>query len=285
MKNIGFELEAFTRPMPNLSVNAGLVMSNTRYRKNLVGAGGRPLTNALFQLPGRRVSNSAQWTATGSVAWTPPIGGSGLRGLVYADVRHMSRYNTGSDLDLEKVQDPYTVVNARLGLHGPDQNWAVELWAQNLFDEDYIQVAFDAPIQGSGTIRARRSRRSSRASTQLFGAFLGEPRTFGVTLRTKMGFARAGAAGLCAAAGATAARRSSRLRRHRRRRRRHRRRRQRASAANAQTSKEGPRPAGRGPFSLGGFGFDRRPRGIEQRRSKLPRHRRRSSFFPSGRVR
>ena len=43
-----------------------------------------------------------------------------MRGLVYADVRHMSHLNTGSDLDLEKVQDAYTVVNARVGLRGPD---------------------------------------------------------------------------------------------------------------------------------------------------------------------
>jgi hypothetical protein len=35
------------------------------------------------------------------LAWTPPIGGSGLRGLVYADARYMSSFNTGSDLDIE----------------------------------------------------------------------------------------------------------------------------------------------------------------------------------------
>ena len=49
--------------------------------------GRQPLTNALFQLPGRRMSNSNEWTVTGSLAWTPPIGGSGMHGLVYADVR------------------------------------------------------------------------------------------------------------------------------------------------------------------------------------------------------
>jgi len=48
--------------------NAGLVMADTRYRDNLVGAGGRPLTNALFQLPGRQISNAPKWTATTSLA-------------------------------------------------------------------------------------------------------------------------------------------------------------------------------------------------------------------------
>jgi len=78
------------------------------------------------------------------------------------------------------------VVNGRIGIQGPDQMWAVELWGQNLFNEDYLQVAFDAPLQGSGTTRAV-ERGFIPRSTQLFGAFLAEPRTFGVTLRGKFG--------------------------------------------------------------------------------------------------
>ena len=190
VKNMGFELEVFTRPITDVAINGGLVMSNTRYRHNLVGAGGRALTNALFQLPGRRVSNSSEWTATGSIAWTPPIGGSGLRGLVYADVRHMSQLNTGSDLDIEKVQDAFTVVNARLGLHGADDRWGLEFWAQNLFKEKSMQIAIDSLVQGSCTTRGVTAGFYPR-STQLYGAFLGEPRTFGVTLRGKFGPSRA----------------------------------------------------------------------------------------------
>ena len=55
---------------------------------------------------------------------------------------------------------------------------------QNLFDEDYVQVAFDAPLQGTGTTRGVEQGFYTR-STQLFGAFLAEPRTFGLTLRTQ----------------------------------------------------------------------------------------------------
>ena len=176
----------FTRPLRDVSINFGMVWADTRYRHNLVGAGGRPLTNALFQLAGRRVSNSTEWTATSSVAWTPRIGGSGLKGLVYADVRYMSEYNTGSDLDIEKTQSGYWVANGRIGLHGPDDMWGIELWGQNLFDQDFIQVGFDAPVQGSGTERAVVRNFIPRA-TQLYGAFLGEPRTYGLTLRGKFG--------------------------------------------------------------------------------------------------
>ena len=190
VRSQGFELEVFTRPIRDLSWNAGVTMADTKYRDNLVGANGEPLTAALFQLPDRRVSNAPKWTMTSSVAWTPPIGGSGMRGLVYADVRYMSQFDTGSDLDIEKTQDSFAVVNGRIGLHGPDDMWGVEFWAQNLFDKNYMQVAFDAPLQGTGTTRGVEQGFYPRA-TQLYGAFLGEPRTFGVTLRGKLSFASA----------------------------------------------------------------------------------------------
>jgi hypothetical protein len=178
--------------MRDLAINGGLTMADTKYRKNLVGAGGKPLNDYLFQLPGRRVSGAPKWTATGSIAWTPPIGGSGLRGLIYFDGRYMSRYNTGSDLDLEKIQDSYAVFNGRVGVHGPDDAWAIEVWGQNLFDKNSIQVGFDSPLQGSGTTRGvARGAPFPTRSTQLYSAFLGEPRTFGVTLRAKLGFNRA----------------------------------------------------------------------------------------------
>ncbi|MDQ3145200.1 MAG: TonB-dependent receptor [Pseudomonadota bacterium] len=190
VRSRGVEVELFTRPMPDLTLNLGGIYANTRYRDNLVGADGDATSAQLFQLPGRRLSNSAAFVATGSIGWTPPIGGSGLRGLVYFDARHSSEFNTGSDLDREKIQDSYTVVNGRIGIRGPDQRWAVELWAQNLLDKDYKQVAFDAPLQGSGTVRGV-ERGFYPRSTQLFGAFLAEPRTYGMTVRAKFAPPRA----------------------------------------------------------------------------------------------
>ena len=48
-----------------------------------------------------------------------------------------------------------------------------------------MQVAYDAPLQGQGTTRGVERGFYGR-STQLYGAFLGEPRTFGLTLRGKI---------------------------------------------------------------------------------------------------
>jgi iron complex outermembrane receptor protein len=182
VRSRGIEVEAFFRPIADVNGSLGVTYAHTRYRKNLIGAGGYALVPALFQLPGSRVSNAPDFTVTGSLGWTPRLGSSGLRGLFYIDGRHQSKFNTGSDLDREKLDNGYTVFNGRVGVGGPENGWSVELWAQNLLNAKYKQVAFDAPLQGSGT-REGVDRGFYTRATQLYGAFLAEPRVFGITLR------------------------------------------------------------------------------------------------------
>ncbi len=186
VRSKGIEIEAFLRPARYVSVNMGLTYVDTLYRRNLVGTGGRPLSPVLFQLPGRGVSNAPRYVATAGISWTPPIGGSGMSALVYLDTRLQSDTNTGSDLDVEKIQDGFAVFNGRLGLYGPDRRWGVELWGQNLFNKKYYQIGADMPLQGGGTFRAVAAPAASGLSgtaNQLFVGFPGEPRTYGVTLR------------------------------------------------------------------------------------------------------
>jgi outer membrane receptor protein involved in Fe transport len=178
----GVELESTLYPAPNVAVSLGYTHAKTKYRNDLVGFN-EPLDPFLFLLPDSTMSNAPKDVVTGSLAWTPDIGTSGLSGLFYVDTRMTGDYNTGSDLFPEKEQDGYVLTNARIGLRGPDQRWAVELWAQNLFDVDYQQVAFAAPFQGAGS-RAQTQAFGTTAN-QIFSSFLAEPRTYGVTVRTK----------------------------------------------------------------------------------------------------
>jgi outer membrane receptor protein involved in Fe transport len=180
----GVEIEASIYPSRNLAITAGYTYARTRFLNNLVGRNtGTPLDVALFLLPGSALSNAPENVVTTSIAWTPELGSSGLSGLVYVDQRTSSDYNTGSDLFPEKIQDGFTTVNARIGLRGPGERWAIELWGQNIFNVNYEQVAFNTPFQGSGSI-ANTQAFGTRAD-QLFSAFLAEPRTYGVTVRGK----------------------------------------------------------------------------------------------------
>ena len=180
----GVEVEATVSPIRDFTVTAGYTYADTYFRRNLVGnSQGAALDPALFLLPGNQMSNAPKNVVTTSFTWTPAIGTGGLRGLVFVDSRTSSDYNTGSDLAPEKKQDGFSVVNARVGLRGKDQLWAVELWAQNVFNKDYIQVAFNSPFQGAGSV-ANVQRFGSTANA-LYSAFLAEPRTYGVTLRSR----------------------------------------------------------------------------------------------------
>ncbi|MEW4467559.1 TonB-dependent receptor [Parasphingorhabdus sp. JC815] len=165
----GLEMEASLNPIRDLNVTMGLTYTDTSYENNLVGRDtGTPLDPALRLLPGDNLSNAPELTATASLSYTPPIGNSGMSGLFYINARTTGDYNTGSDLLFGKEQDGYTLVNARIGLRGPDGRWSIEGWAQNLFDVDYTQVAFNTPFV---------------ASQQTYSAFLAEPRTYGITVR------------------------------------------------------------------------------------------------------
>jgi len=193
VRSQGVELEASYRVMRDLRLNAGMTYSRTAYRGDLVGTdNGAPLNQALRKLPGERLSNAPKFVATGAISYTPAIGSSGLSGLIYVDTRYTSKYNTGSDLFPQKGQESYTLVNARIGLRGPDERWGIELWAQNLFKKDYTQVAFNSPFQeGATSTTAAFADPQFPGGRQIFSAYLAEPRTYGLTLRGRFSAPRA----------------------------------------------------------------------------------------------
>lgn len=186
----GVEIESTIIPARDVRISFGVSLVDTSYRNNLVANGrGVPLDPALRLLPGDNLSNAPRVTVTSSLAWTPELNSSGLSALFYVDGRLTSDYNTGSDLFPTKEQDGYFVMNARVGLRGPDQRWSIELWAQNLTNTNYTQVSFNTPFQATtsgpatGALATAYPANFYPAGTQIFSAFLAEPRTFGVTGR------------------------------------------------------------------------------------------------------
>ncbi len=141
-------------------VQSGLTYADTKY-------GDDALPDAdLALLPGNRPSFAPKWSATASVGYDFDIGS--LKAGAHVGAKYMSDYNTGSDLDPQKAQDGYTLANARFTIGAPDDRWSLELWSQNITDEEYFQVAIDTPLQ-----------------TGSWNAFLGAPRTYGMTFRLK----------------------------------------------------------------------------------------------------
>jgi len=147
-------------PIHGLTLQGGLTYAETEYGAFTPTAGVSP------RLPGARLSFAPLWSGSLATSYERDLTDS-LKLKASLGGKYTSEYNTGSDLAPEKAQKGFTVVNARVGVGAQDDRWTVELWGQNIFDQDYYQVGYDAPLQ-----------------TGTYDAFLGQPRTYGVTLRT-----------------------------------------------------------------------------------------------------
>jgi hypothetical protein len=179
-KGVDVDFLWFT-PVRGLTVQSGLTYAKTEYGDQPVA---NDPTNALALLPGSQMSFAPEWSSSASVTYEHAVGGT-LKAKYNIGAKYVSEYNTGSDLFPFKMQDAFTLVNARVGLGDADDKWAVELWAQNLFNEDYYQVVFNGPLQGSSGLSATNKVYNPAADTLTYDAFLGAPRTYGVTLRAK----------------------------------------------------------------------------------------------------
>ncbi|HJV40939.1 TonB-dependent receptor [Caulobacter sp.] len=168
-------------PIHGLMVQSGFTYALTKY-------GDQPIPNdpgnALALLPGSRMSLAPKYSASGSLTYETPVGDN-LKARFNIGAKYSSAYNTGSDLFPPKVQKAFTVVNGRVALGSADDRWTVELWGQNLFNEKYYQVAFNGTLQGSSGLSATQPTYNAALDTITYNAFLGAPRTYGVTLRSK----------------------------------------------------------------------------------------------------
>ena len=179
-------------PIEGLSFQGGVTYTDAQYGNftaaNLVTPGNFP---QLSLLPGARASFAPEWSGSLAMNFQRNLG-NGLRGGFSLAGKYMSEYNTGSDLLPYKQQDAFTTLNARITLGTEDERWTGEFWVQNLTDEEYVQVAYNAFLQGSAfqsTVQAGGSNPGTfydaAKDTQTYNAFLGAPRTYGATLRFK----------------------------------------------------------------------------------------------------
>ncbi|WP_166424645.1 TonB-dependent receptor [Paraglaciecola sp. 20A4] len=115
-------------------------------------------------ISGQRMKYAPKVAANLGITFDQPISDSYyLRGGVKYQYKTEEFINAA---DTISQSDSVGLLNANLVLVSEDQGWQLELWAQNLTDENYVTAAFNSPAQGSDV-----------------NAYLGSPRTYGVTLR------------------------------------------------------------------------------------------------------
>jgi outer membrane receptor protein involved in Fe transport len=185
-KGVDADMVWFT-PVDGLMVQAGLTYADTTIsqfsRTDLPSKPDAARFAPLVLLPGNTLGFAPEFSLTGSLNYEREIGGN-LRGVFNLSGKYVTEYNTGSDLSPFKVQDSFGLLNGRVGIGSADERWTLELWGQNLTDAEYYQVVFNGPLQGS-FVPTLRTVYEQQADTVTYDAFLGQPRTYGLTLRVK----------------------------------------------------------------------------------------------------
>ncbi|MHC3127157.1 TonB-dependent receptor [Brevundimonas sp. GN22] len=179
---------AWFTPVEGLVLAGGVTYAETKYgdftAADMTVPGNFP---QLSLLPGATASFAPEWSLTGSIAFDRAIG-NGLRAGFNLTGKYMTEFNTGSDLLPWKMQDAFGVVNGRITIGSEDDKWALELWGQNITDTEYKQVSINQPLMGSAfqtSLQSNGSYYDPARDTQTYASFLGQPRTYGLTLRLR----------------------------------------------------------------------------------------------------
>jgi len=187
--SVGVDIDTiwFT-PIDGLTFQGGLTYTNTEYASFTAAELSNPSRfPQLSLLPGNTMSFAPEWSATGAVSYEHDIGANMVAGFNLS-AKYTSEYNTKSDLLPSGMQEAMALLNGRVSLGSVDERWTLELWGQNLTDEEYYQVVFNGPLQGTAfqsTVQPNGTYYNPSLDTQTYNAFLGQPRTFGVTLRVR----------------------------------------------------------------------------------------------------
>ena len=172
VRSRGFEADLTVAPAERASFYASLAYADTQYLSypNAPQAPERANEGGLQDLTGQRLPGVPKFTYTLGGEVSAALGRLGGRDLAlygHADYSHRSTFNTSSSNSAYANVPAFGIANARIGLRTEDGLLDLSVWARNLFDKDYFQTL-------------------SPGQTGLVTALIGEPRTLGVTLRTKL---------------------------------------------------------------------------------------------------
>ena len=131
-------------------------------------------SNPVNRLCGAKLTNAPDWVGLLGATWEDEIG-NGMNYFLTGTVRAESERrtstqavdSTGAPLP-DDIQGENAKVNLRAGLSFAEDRWTVEVWGNNVFDEQTKSGSFSVPLRGPAR-----------------GAYIQDPATYGVTLRTR----------------------------------------------------------------------------------------------------
>lgn len=172
VRSRGFEADLHFAPSERVSFTGSVAHADATYRKytNAPQAPERLNLSAIQDLSGKPLAGVPKLTWSIGADASQPLGSLGDREVeiyAHADYAHRSRFNTSATNSARAVVPGFGLANARLGIRTADGLFDLSIWAKNLFDKNYFLNL-------------------SAANTGVTTGQIGEPRTWGLTLRSKL---------------------------------------------------------------------------------------------------
>jgi len=170
VRSRGIEGDLTYAPSKWISLTASASYIDATYRdyRNAPQAPERsPALASTQDLTGAQLGGVPKFTYSLAADVAQSIGRGGIELYGHADFSHRSSFNTSSSNSRYAQVPGYGLLNARIGIRADSGLWDISVWARNLTDTRYFQ-ALNAGAFGlvTGTI--------------------GDPRTVGVTLKTRL---------------------------------------------------------------------------------------------------
>ncbi|HEX7854549.1 MAG TPA: TonB-dependent receptor [Sphingobium sp.] len=169
VRSRGFEVDARFAPTRHIALTGAASYVDATYRNYRNAPAAVELQGVTSQdLSGQPVAGVSEFSYNAGIDAAQPLAGTigDVELYGHADYSHRSSYLTQVTNSIYSRVPAYGIVNARVGLRTANGLWDVSAWARNLFNKDYFVT-----IGGSNTGR--------------ISGILGEPRTYGLTFRTK----------------------------------------------------------------------------------------------------
>ena len=172
VRSRGVEGDLAWTPVRRTALTASFSYTDATYRdyRNAPQAPERLDRGGIQDLSGQPLAGVPKFTYTLGADTAEPVGqwqGRSIELYGHADYSHRSSFNTSASNSRFGEIDGYGILNLRVGLRREDARWDLSAWVRNLGNTRYFQTL-------------------SPANTGLVTGIVGDPRTWGATLRTKL---------------------------------------------------------------------------------------------------
>ncbi|SIN59488.1 iron complex outermembrane recepter protein [Parasphingorhabdus marina DSM 22363] len=182
----GLELEMnarlaqdFAASGDSLTFNGALGYINAEYKQFITNIGGVPTDVAEF----REVQNTPEWTASGTLAWSAPLGDGDI--YLGTTVSYRSSTNQFEIPNPFIDQGGFALWDASIVYTAPEGRWSLGVHGKNLTDKEYITSGYTFvvadPVTGAITSGPNGLPISALGTEGTLSAFYGNPRQIFLT--------------------------------------------------------------------------------------------------------